>query len=579
MAKSNNGTAPSLDYGKSAAQLISELTDLRRQLITQDLVALERIEALAREKEQLSITLNSMADGVITTDNEGRVLLFNPVAQKLTGWSQEEVYGKALEEYFPIINEYTGAVVENPVKKVLESGRVEGLPSNTVLIARDGTNHLITDSTAPIHNPTSGEVSGVVFIFRDITRQKLLEQELQKSQKLESIGVLAGGIAHDFNNILTALTSNLWLARVELKASLKVDKDNRGDTHQRAEAYTSMQELLTEAEAAAFRAKDLTRQLLTFAKGGVPIKKAVSPRALLEETVKFALRGSNVRVAFDLSDDLWWVEADAGQLGQVITNLVINAEQSMPNGGILRVSAENISAADTNQQSHLLTVPLKQLDYLKIRIEDHGVGIPDQILSKIFDPYFTTKQKGSGLGLATAYSIIARHEGVLTVLSKMNKGTTFMIYLPAVTSIQPVQAPVKSSELEIITGRTERLLIMDDEKTILTILKRILANTGYNVDTVAEGASAIELYQKALAEEQPYKVVILDLTVPGGIGGIETIARLQQIDPHVKAIVMSGYNDSGALSNYHEYGFASIIYKPFRVKELYQTIENVLLSS
>lgn len=581
MIKEKKGKPLSPDYHKSKAQLVSELETLHRQLTTQQIIALERLrveEALAREKEQLSVTLHSIGDGVITTDSEGRVVVLNSVAQKLLGWSEAEVYGTFLEEFFHIVNEHTGLVVANPVKDVLETGLIQGLAKDTILIARDGTTHIITDSTAPIYNPTTGQISGVVFVFRDITQQKQLEQELYKVQKLESIGVLAGGIAHDFNNILAALTTNLWLARAELRASILISQsDNVAAKQQREAAYNTVVELLVEAEAAAFRAKDLTGQLLTFAKGGAPLTQTISPKILLEETVRFSLRGSKVQVVFYLPLDLWSVEADSGQLGQVITNLVINAQQAMPNGGILRVNAENISADATSQQTHLLTVPLKAVDYIKVSIEDNGLGIPDQILGKIFDPYFSTKQKGSGLGLATAYSIINRHGGVLSVLSEMGKGTTFLIYLPAIKSTQIVLPPISSPATETTSPHKERLLIMDDEKPLITVLKRVLMSAGYSVDTVADGASAIELYKTALVEKRPYDAVILDLTIPGGMGGVETIAQLRQIDPQIKAIVMSGYSDSGALSQYQEYGFMSIISKPFRMKDLYQTIENVLL--
>ena len=583
MASSKKDTIINSDYTKSKAQLIGELAELRRQFSNQQVIALEHLnieEALAREKEQLSVTLHSIGDGVITTDNEGRVMLFNEVAQKLTGWVRDEVEGCILEEVFHIVNEHTGIAIENPVKKVLETGLVRGLANNTILIARDGTTHVITDSAAPIHNPDTGQIIGVVFVFRDITTQKQLEQEVYKAQKLESIGVLAGGIAHDFNNILTTLTSNLWLARVELRTILTDSNasDSEASHRQREEAFIAIHELLAESETAALGAKELTGQLLTFARGGMPVKQATNIKALIEETVSFALRGSNVQAVLDLPQTLWWVEVDPGQLRQVITNLVINAQQAMPEGGILNVQARNIGAEVISQQTQLLAVPLKALDYISISIEDHGVGIVDRILPKIFDPYFSTKSKGSGLGLATSYSIVNRHEGLLSVTSQVGKGTTFIIYLPALKLSGTAKLPAGIFEDQGMPGQGKRLLIMDDERPIINVLKRILTKSGYEVDAVEEGESVIKLYQEALDEKRPFALVILDLTIVGGLGGIDTIARLSKIDPEVKAIVMSGYNDSGILNEYEVYGFAGKIAKPFKVMDLYHTIEEVLLS-
>lgn len=573
--KKNSNNIQDQKLSKVEIQLRAELETLRTQVADLQIAANERSdieEALAREKEQLSLTLLSIGDAVITTDTEGRIVLFNSVAQSLTGWSSREARGKLVRQVLHIVNELTRKTVENPVMKVLETGLVQGLALNTVLVARGGATHIITDSAAPIRNSATGQITGVIFVFRDITKQKQLEQELFKAQKLESIGILAAGIAHDFNNILMSLTSNIWLARMELMdRQVNISGENIGE-----ESYFKTQELLKAAEAAAFRAKDLTGQLLTFAKGGLPIKQTISLNNLLQETARFVLHGSNVQLVFKLPEELWLVDVDPNQLSQVITNLIINSDQATPNGGTLTISAENFSISDTIQQSQLLALPLKSIDYVKVSIKDEGAGISPETLPHIFDPYFSTKHKGHGLGLATAFSIITRHEGFITALSEENKGTTFLIYLPASRSKAPLTAIPAPPKEVIDLPKNGRLLIMDDEKSIQSILKRTLIRAGYEVDLADHGEQAIESYGTAFATTSPYSLVILDLTIPGGMGGLETIARLRKIDPNIKAIVSSGYSDDSVMAHYQDYGFVGKLLKPYQITELYQLIENLL---
>ncbi len=505
-------------------------------------------QALAAEKEQLVVTLQSIGDGVITTDIEGRVVLLNLIAEKLTGWSQEEAEGHSLSEVFTILNQDTGQFAENPAQKVLETGRIEGLANNTTLIAKDGSHRLVADSAAPIRNNATDQVIGVVLVFRDVTEKHNMELEIQRTQKLESLGVLAGGIAHDFNNILTSVAGNIGLAQLE------------------ADDVPKVQELLVEAENAVFRAKELTQQLLTFAKGGAPVKKVASLSKLLEETTRFTLRGSKARSQFQMVADLWPVELDEGQIGQVINNLVLNADQAMPNGGTLSVTAENIPA-----YKHDLPLPLKNHPYVKVTFKDEGVGIPQKDMLKIFDPYFTTKPKGNGLGLATAFSIINKHQGRIAIESEVGKGTAFFIYLPASPASEVVIKPITPNEVK---ERKGRILLVDDEPTILTVGKRALERVGYEVDVALEGRQALELYRGALTHIHPYKVVIMDLTIPGGMGGKETIQHLLALDPHVKAVVASGYSNDPILANYRAYGFSAALVKPFKLGELSQAIED-----
>ncbi|TAK08118.1 MAG: PAS domain S-box protein, partial [Candidatus Manganitrophaceae bacterium] len=314
----------------------------------------------------------------------------NKVAESLTGWTQPEAGGRRLHEIFHMIDEKTGRPLQNPAVNVLQTGGTVGLAHRTILVSRDGTERIIAHSGAPIRDQ-GGHLLGVALVFRDVTQQQKMEEDLLRTSKLEAVGLLAGGIAHDFNNLLTAILGNLSLVKMSV---------NLNDPLYRR---------LGDAEIASLRARDLAQQLLTFAKGGGPIKKTVSMEALLKESIQFVLRGSNVGVEFFISHDLWPVEIDEGQISQVLHNLVINAQQAMPQGGVIEVHAENYPAGEREP----LALPPGR--YVRISIRDFGIGIPKEHLSKIFDPYFTTKQKGSGLGLSTSYSIIKKHDGTMTV--------------------------------------------------------------------------------------------------------------------------------------------------------------------
>jgi PAS domain S-box-containing protein len=386
----------------------------------------------------------------------------------------------------------------------------------------------------------SGNVIMVVEHVRDVTESRRLEEELRKVQKLESLGVLAGGIAHDFNNLLTGIMGNISLAKVMMNPQ---DKTFRR---------------LDEAEKAVWRARDLTQQLLTFSKGGAPVRKTSSIEQIVMDSASFVLRGSNVRCEFVVPHNVWPVEADEGQMNQVINNLIINSDQAMPDGGVIKVRIENLS----DGQDDLL--PMKEGRYVRVSIEDHGVGIPEEYLQKIFDPYFTTKQKGSGLGLATAYSIINSHDGYISVESKVGAGTTFHVYLPA--SEKGLQAAGRTRDASI--KGTGRILVMDDEEIIREVAEEILGHLGYRVVVCCDGAEALEEYREALASGDPFAAVIMDLTVPGGMGGKETMKRLQELDSKVIGIVSSGYSNDPILAHYREYGFSGVAAKPYNMEEL-----------
>ncbi|MBI4378255.1 MAG: GAF domain-containing protein [Nitrospinae bacterium] len=376
-----------------------------------------------------------------------------------------------------------------------------------------------------------------------------IEEELLKIRKLESLGILAGGIAHDFNNMLTAIIGNISLAKKYIKP---------GDR-----AY----QLLIEGEKASLRAKGLTRQLLTFAKGGDPVKKTVFLKNLIKDTVSFTLSGSKSMCKYLIQEDIYPVEADEGQLCQAINNIIINAEQAMPEGGVIEIDCKNITISEEN------TFSLEKGRYVRIAIKDNGTGIPTELLHKIFDPYFTTKQKGSGLGLATTYSIIKRHNGYIDVDSNPVIGTTFYIYLPA--SDRGIKTKWVTDEEVSFSGRG-KILFMDDEEPIRKIISEISINAKNEIAFARDGKEAIELYSKAKESGRPFDVVILDLTIPGGMGGKEAIESLLKIDPHVKAIASSGYHNDFTMANYKTYGFKGIIQKPFNFQEFIGIINTII---
>ncbi|RQW89062.1 MAG: response regulator [Geobacter sp.] len=397
----------------------------------------------------------------------------------------------------------------------------------------------------------SGQVILALEHIRDITERKKLEEERINSQKLLSLGVLAGGIAHDFNNILTGVLGNISLARMMAQSDRKLAKR------------------LEEAEKATQRAGDLTQQLLTFSRGGEPVKKSAYIKELAMDSVSFVLRGSNVRCDFSLPDDLWPVEVDTGQMHQVFNNLIINADQAMPEGGIIRVLAENTVIGQ--EKLPILT----EGRYVKVSVLDQGSGIPEANLGKIFDPYFTTKAKGNGLGLATVYSIISKHGGLITVESQVGVGTTFSFFLPA------AKPGADEKELENLppTSGKGKILIMDDEEIILEVAGEILVHLGYKVESCREGSEAIAKYKVAGKIGEPFDAVLLDLTIPGGMGGKETMKHLLEIDPDAKGIVSSGYSNDPILSNYGEYGFCGVVLKPYAIREISKTMQEVLSAS
>jgi signal transduction histidine kinase/ABC-type amino acid transport substrate-binding protein/ActR/RegA family two-component response regulator len=381
----------------------------------------------------------------------------------------------------------------------------------------------------------------------EITKRKKIEEEILKVQKLESIGILAGGIAHDFNNILTSILNNVYL----LKTSLNIEDKS----YRRLEA----------AEKGIRSAAALTKQLLTFSRGGDPVKESLSIGDLLRDATTFALRGSNVKCELDIPENLWSVEADSGLLSQAISNIVINSDQAMPDGGMIKGHAENTAVGEGDD------LPLPEGRYVRLSLKDSGVGVAKEHIGRIFDPYFTTKQKGSGLGLASAYSIVKKHGGHVTVESEIGVGTTFHIYIPA--SLKEI-TPIIETEGFTPVASPANILLMEDEVLIAESTVMGLEGFGYKVKSSRDGAEAIEMYRNAMGTEAPFDLVILDLTIPGGMGGKETIDNLREMDPDVKAIVASGYSDDPIMSNFREYGFMGVIKKPYEIEEMVATLNN-----
>lgn len=514
-------------------------------------------EAVANEKERLSLTLKSIAEGVVATDSTGSTTLMNEVAEELTGWSLDEAMGKPASQILNLQKRSETHSCSNIFKDILSKDSTFQRVSQTVLISKNGKERLITLSAAPIRREEQSSPTGSIIVFRDITQEKNMEMECIRSQRIESLGIVAGGIAHDFNNLLTAILGNISLAR-------RMAKDN-----------DAISTLLAETEKASSRAKDLTRQLLTFAKGGAPVTTLTSTRKLIEESAKFSCSGSNIKCHFDIADDLWQVEIDEGQIGQVIQNLVINADQAMKHGGAVDIGAANIIIGPNDD------ISLTPGNYIKIYVKDKGEGIASQYLDKIFDPYFTTKETGHGLGLSICYSIIKRHSGLISVVSEQGSGSTFSLYLPAADQqlLEQSQqnAPTETAE-KILSGQG-KLLIMDDEQIIREVALQMLTYLGYSVELAADGEEALQKYRQAFDQGAPFDAVIMDLTIPEGMGGKEAIGHLLRIDPEIKAIVSSGYANDPIMANFKDYGFQGVIPKPFSMEEASNTLKKVLTKS
>jgi PAS domain S-box-containing protein len=492
-------------------------------------------DLLADSEERFRRLFETANDGILLLEkSELNIRFANPAVTELLGYSNEELIGKS-------------------IKNIGFADNIGDFQEVMLTLNKDGIIHY---KDAQIQHKTGQVIDTDIYMvdkaslvqcnIRNITERKKLAEDLSTAQKLEAVGVLAGGIAHDFNNILTAIIGNISLAKMKVRPENKISQ------------------LLGKAENASIRAQTLTRQLLTFAKGGTPLKETASINEILKSSSSFVLHGSKSDCEFSIADDLWLVEIDVGQINQVINNLIINANQAMTEGGIIQVAAENLII----ESRHGL--PVKAGRYIRITIKDQGGGIAKDHLLKLFDPYFTTKEDGSGLGLATTYSIIQKHSGHITVESQQGVGTTFHVYLPASDKIV-----AEKEEVKLIKGQG-RILVMDDEEIIRNITGESLTVLGYEVEFAKDGAEAIQMAKETKEAEKPFDAVILDLTIPGKMGGKEAIKKLLEIDPELKAIVFSGYSNDPVLANFKEYGFKGMMSKPFELRTLGKVLHEVL---
>jgi PAS domain S-box-containing protein len=486
-------------------------------------------EALASEKKLLAATLSSIGDGVIATDRDGRVVLANPVAQAALGWSEEEILGRALGDVYRTGDSGAAHV----------AGSEAGGRGQRFLSTRQGDTVPISERRTPLRDARGDEIGDVV-VFRDVTADLQREEELIKTQKLESLAVLAGGIAHDFNNLLTGIQGNL---------SLVLEGPGLSEGPQR---------WIEDAQAAADRARGLTNQLLTFARGGEPVRKVTDLRRTIREAAAFSRVGSSVSCRVDVAEGLWPVDADEGQIGQVVQNLVMNAIEATAGAGEVGVEATNVTLEEDN------AIGLPQGPFVRIRVSDRGTGIPDEIAGRIFDPYFSTKQRRSGLGLAITHSIVARHGGRIALQSVHGQGTRFDVLLPALPA-RRVHA-VASCRPDLC--RCGRVLVMDDDPFVRTTVERLLASMGCNAMATGDGESAVTTFRAARERGEPFAVLLLDLTVPGGMGGVEALSAIRRIDPEVPAVVMSGYAEDPVMARHADYGFQAVLPKPFTLDGL-----------
>ena len=491
-----------------------------------------------RQSEALFRTLvENQAEGVCMIDSEENIVFANPAGESIFGVEKGELKGRNMKEFLDPDN--TRLVREQTAL------RRQGKKSQyeVTIIRPDGERRLLLITAAPNFGK-DGSFIGAFGVFADITNRKQMEEEVARSQKLESVGLLAGGIAHDFNNILTAILGNISLARA------------RGSQDETIHRY------LAEAEKACLQAKNLSRKLLVFSKGGEPVMFAVDLSPIIKEIVSLALSGSKISCRFLLPEKLRTVRCDPFQIEQVVNNLILNAVQSMPGGGEITVQANTATIPPEGPAS------LPPGEYVRIAISDQGEGIPANNLKKVFDPFFSTR-KGSGLGLSIAYSIIKNHGGTIQVESEPKKGATFTFFLPAETGA----AAGKKPDRKVKTTEPGRALVVDDQEMIRSVATEMITSLGWRVETASDSASAIEIYRRGKEEGRPFDVVLLDLTMPGDKGGMTTFKKLRDIDPKVKAIVTSGYSEDPVMSEWQNLGFAGALAKPYRIKELEQTLK------
>jgi len=513
-----------------------------------NLSLIESRKKIAEEKEKLETTFRSIADGVITTGFDGKVQIMSSAAERITGWTQQEAEGKYFCQVFHVLGKGCSKEKRELLKSSLpESGSAEVF-DNIYLVNKSGKEVPVAYTTSPIINKDN-ETSGVVFIFRDISRNLELLKTIQRTQKLDALALLASGIAHDFNNILGGLYGNIELAK----------KNCNSDC--------SALEYIDKAISSFYRAGALTQQLLTFSKEGTPILKRDSIAETVKICTSFALSGSNVSSDFQIEKKLWHCDFDENLLSQVFDNIVVNAKQSMPKGGKIAVSISNRELVNGQ------VADLESGRYVCIDFADSGSGIPQEVLKNIFDPFFTTKEKGGGLGLSICHSIVRKHNGAIEVESDNKKGTCFKIYLPAK---KPKKQKTLKNKISTEHKGSGTILLIDDDRIILDVAGGMLTTMGYQAIKAVDGKSAIRCLLDMKGKGQTCEAVISDLTIPGGMGGRESVKQIHQIFPDVPVIVSSGYSDDPIMQTPSEYGFVSSIKKPYMINSLSKALESCI---
>ncbi|MBI5845865.1 MAG: PAS domain S-box protein [Deltaproteobacteria bacterium] len=530
-----------LTFNWMTDQLQALYADMREKVIQIQ----EARDAIAAKERHFRALIENATDLICIMNANGRIIYASPSVIRITGFSQEEVEGASVFNWFL---EEDGKKLRAMLPKMLSHHGILRMADYRVAHKNGGHRILEMYGTNLLNDPVVG---GFIINARDVTDRHKYMEELGRIEKLESIGVLAGGIAHDFNNMLTGILGNVSLARLHAKTD---------------QAVTVR---LKEAEKAILAARELTQQLLTFSGGGAPLTESASLDTLLKESVGFALSGGKVRCEYDLPGNLWPVEVDPGQIRQVVHNLVLNAVHAQGGMGVVRISAENLEI----EEGAASGLPLGPGRYVVVKIEDEGHGIPEKNLARIFDPYFTTKKDGSGLGLAVTFQVIARHHGHIAVTSKPGVGSTFHVYLPASDDLPLVMKEVSTVP---VSGRGERILVMDDEEAVLDVTSAMLDYMGFIVETARDGQEAVERYRRALERGEPFQVVMTDLNVAGGMGGKEAMQQILALDPRARGIVSSGYCHDPIMGEYSRYGFSGVIAKPYTPEKLFTVLEKIL---
>jgi len=528
------------------AELENRVVARTRELIEEIKHRRDTEAALRHERDKAQKYLDMAGVMLVALDTKGNITMFNRKGTEITGYEEEELLG---ENWFSLMLSKEEQETVLGVFEEAMAGRSQ-LPEffENFILKKDGELRLIAWHNALLIN-ADGDMVGVLSSGMDITEQHEAEEERRRAQKLETIGTFAGGIAHDFNNFLMVIHGSIELAQMSLDNPSLVDK------------------LLNDAVAAAGRARGLTRQLITFSKGGQPQKRTVKLAGTMRETMSFVLTGSNVSADVDVPDDLWMANVDTGQIEQVVTNLVVNAKQAMPDGGMIHAQLVNVTAEDAAEKG------MDRRPFIELTIRDEGVGISADILPRVFDPYFTTKQDGSGLGLATSYAIVTKHGGHILVDSQPNVGTTFHVYLPAIDEEGSTEGS-KSGSVKL--SRPYNILLMDDEPMVAEVIKVMLERLKCRASWAKDGDEAVRMYARASTTDDPFDAVILDIIVPAGMGGKEASKKLLEMDASARLVVSSAYSNDPLMAEHKQNGFRGCLAKPYNHHELEHVLKTVL---